>query len=76
VLSSGIEVALIPLDVTTQVALIEPDLARMSQLDQFAELAARSCAYISQRDSEIIPHDAVAAVAMACPDFFGWDERR
>ena len=40
VLSSGIDVALIPLDVTTLVALIEPDLARMA-LGQFAELVPR-----------------------------------
>jgi pyrimidine-specific ribonucleoside hydrolase len=75
VLSSGVPLAMVPLDVTHQVSFDGKELAAMGALGKMAALASQSCAYICDRDSLVFPHDAVAVIAQLHPDLFGWEDR-
>ena len=75
VLSSGVPVSLVPLDVTRQVPLTSQDLDAMAKLGHVAALAARACLHFHDRGDPMIPHDAVAAVAQVNPELFRWEER-
>lgn len=75
VLSSGFPFSMVPLDVTRQVLLTSQDLEVMVGLGQIAALAARACSHFHDQGDPMIPHDAVAAVALLYPDLFEWEER-
>jgi len=75
VLSSDIPIAMVPLDITHQVPLASSDLYVMGKCGRLAAIAAQACSYLCDRDSEFIPHDAVAAMALLSPELFAWDER-
>jgi pyrimidine-specific ribonucleoside hydrolase len=75
VLSSGVPLAMVPLDITHQVPLIADDLYRLGEYVQLAAIAARACSFLCDRDSRFIPHDAVATVALLNPEFFSWEDR-
>jgi inosine-uridine nucleoside N-ribohydrolase len=75
VLSSGVPLSVVPLDVTLQVPLSPKDLIAMAELGQVAALAARACSHFHERGGRMIPHDAVAAVAHMDPELFQWEER-
>lgn len=75
VLSSGVSVAMVPLDITHQVPLGSGELSRLGQFGRLAAVAARACLFLCDRDTRFIPHDAVATVAHLHPDLFAWEER-
>lgn len=75
VLSSGVPLSIVPLDVTLQVPLAPRDLNAMADLGQVAALAARACTHFHNQGNRMIPHDAVAAVAQLNPELFRWEER-
>jgi pyrimidine-specific ribonucleoside hydrolase len=75
VLSSGVPLAMVPLDITHQVPLASDDLSKVGAFGRLAALAARACSFLCDRDSLFIPHDAVAAVALLSPELFTWEDR-
>ncbi len=75
VLSSGVPLSMVPLDVTLQVPLAQRDLDAMAELGQVGTLAARACSHFHNLGDKVIPHDAVAAVAQLNPELFRWEER-
>lgn len=75
VLSSGLPLAMVPLDVTHMVPFTSEDLTAMSELGQLAALAARACSHFHDQGRQMFPHDAIAAVAHLNPELFEWEER-
>ena len=75
VLSSGVPLFMVPLDVTLQVPLAPQDLDAMDELGQVAALAARACSHFHNQGGRMFPHDAVAAVAHLNPELFLWEDR-
>lgn len=75
VLSSGLPIAMVPLDVTHMVPFTSEDLAAMSELGQLAALAARACSHFHDQGGQMFPHDAIAAVAQLHPELFAWEDR-
>jgi inosine-uridine nucleoside N-ribohydrolase len=75
VLSSGVRLAMVPLDITHQVPLVADDLYRLGECGRLAALTARACSFLCDRDSRFIPHDAIAAVALLNPELFSWEDR-
>jgi inosine-uridine nucleoside N-ribohydrolase len=75
VLSSGLRVSMVPLDVTLKVQLTPEDLSVMAAQGELAALAARACSHFHPGGGAMIPHDAVAAVAQLHPELFQWEER-
>jgi inosine-uridine nucleoside N-ribohydrolase len=74
VLTSGVPLYMVPLDVTLQVPLTADDLVAMAKLGKVASLAARACSHFHNRGSPMVPHDAIAAVAQLHPELFQWEE--
>ena len=75
VLSGNVPLAVIPLDVTRLVALTSEDLVVMASLGDMSALAAQAFSYFHDHGGEMVPHDAVAAVAFLEPELFDWEER-
>lgn len=74
VLTSGVPLAIVPLDITRQVQLDDRDLERWTGSAVGLVLARAYEAMVSF--GEAVPHDAVAAVAWLRPDLFEWREHR
>jgi inosine-uridine nucleoside N-ribohydrolase len=74
VLASDIPLSMIPLDVTRQIRLTPDDLAVMAELGEVSTLAARACSHFHNQGDPMVPHDAVAVVAMLQPELFAWEE--
>ncbi len=74
VLSSGVPLSVVPLDVTRQVSLTPEDLVAMAGMGGSAALAARACSHFHAGGARMVPHDAVAAVAQLNPELFQWEE--
>jgi inosine-uridine nucleoside N-ribohydrolase len=74
VLTSGVPLSMVPLDVTLQVPLTADDLVAMAKLGKVASLAARACSHFHNRGSPMVPHDAIAAVAQLHPELFQWED--
>jgi len=75
VLAGLVPLAVVPLDVTHLVSLTREDLVTMADLGEVGDLAARACSFFHDRGAEMVPHDAVAAMAHVEPDLFQWEER-
>ncbi len=75
VLTSGIPISLVPLDVTHQVSLTRQDLEALGNQSSRTDLAVGACAHFHDRDIDLFPHDAIAAVAHVRPELFGWEDR-
>jgi purine nucleosidase/pyrimidine-specific ribonucleoside hydrolase len=75
VLSSGVPFSMVPLDVTHLVRLEPSDLASLAKMGERGSLVAQSCSHFHRNGHDVIPHDAVAAVALVSPDLFEWEER-
>jgi len=74
VLSSGIPISMVPLDVTHQVSLTRQDADELRTHGHLADLAARACGHFHGRDADMFPHDAIAAVAHLRPELFRWED--
>jgi len=75
VLSSGIPLAMVPLDITHQVPFSSDDIEALRGYGALAAVAARACSFLCDRDGHFIPHDAIATVALVNPELFSWEER-
>lgn len=74
VLTSGVPIQVVPLEVTTQVRLDHDDMARWSTASASGALLSGACTTMLER-GEAVPHDAVAAVAWFAPELFDWEPR-
>jgi inosine-uridine nucleoside N-ribohydrolase len=72
VLTSGIDVAVVPLDVTSQVRLTQAGLDAWSAGSPAAAFCARIGGY-RMRGGAAPLHDPVAVLALVEPDLFGWE---
>jgi inosine-uridine nucleoside N-ribohydrolase len=75
VLSSGIPMSMVPLDVTHQVSLTREDAESLGNQGSRTDLVVRACAHFHDRGIDLFPHDAIAAVAHVRPELFGWEDR-
>lgn len=74
VLTSGVDLAVVPLDVTQQVPMTVEDIADLAGRGTIGALAAEACRYIHDRDGVIFPHDATAVIAQTSPELFTWED--
>jgi pyrimidine-specific ribonucleoside hydrolase len=75
VLTSGVPVAMVPLDVTMRCAWTMKDVETLATRGEAGPLLASAIGAICSRDGTFVPHDAVAVIAMVDPDLFGWTRR-
>ena len=72
VLTSGVPVRMVPLDVTMQFRWSSRELEALRSASQAGSLLARALGFVHDRDGVFIPHDAVTAIAMTAPELFDW----
>lgn len=72
VLTSGVPVDIVPLDVTTRVRLARSDIERWNGASLTANILGAAFSAMLDR-GESTPHDAVAAIAWLAPDRFAWE---
>jgi pyrimidine-specific ribonucleoside hydrolase len=76
VLTSGIPVRMVPLDITNRFIWGGDELAAVGDAAPSAGLLAEAMRSVLRRDGRFVPHDAVAAVALLEPQLFSWSTRR
>jgi pyrimidine-specific ribonucleoside hydrolase len=72
VLTSGVPVRMVPLDVTMQFRWSSRELEYLRDASQAGNLLATALSFVRDRDGVFIPHDAVVAIAMTEPELFDW----
>jgi inosine-uridine nucleoside N-ribohydrolase len=75
VLSSGVSVKMVPLDVTMRFAWSADEVAALRGAGRAGSVLAHAISYMQERDGFFVPHDAVTAIAMTSPELFGWSPR-
>jgi pyrimidine-specific ribonucleoside hydrolase len=75
VLRSGTPVQMVPLDVTTRFRWSRGELDSLRSGGRVGRILAHALRFVVERDDVFIPHDAVAAVALANPELFAWRTR-
>lgn len=75
VLTSGLRVAMVPLDVTMSCRWSRDDLAALAALGPVGALLSRPIKALCDRDGGFVPHDAVAAIALLEPGRLSWADR-
>jgi len=75
ILTSGVPMRMVPLDVTQRFVWGGDQLAAMRNVAPTARLLAEAIGHVHERDGVFVPHDAVAAVALVDPDLFSWSTR-
>jgi pyrimidine-specific ribonucleoside hydrolase len=75
VLTAGVARAMVPLDLTRRFAWGEAEVASVRAAAPVAGLLADALGAVRRRDGTVVPHDAVAAVALLEPDLFAWSTR-
>jgi pyrimidine-specific ribonucleoside hydrolase len=75
VMESGIPVRMVPLDVTSRFSWSESELEDLRSTGGPGSLLAQALSFVQRRDQVFTPHDAVAAIAMTCPELFTWRAR-
>jgi len=74
VLTSGVQMRMVPLDVTTRFVWGARELRAMRDACRPTRLLADAVGAAHGPDARFIPHDAVTAVSFADPDLFSWGE--
>jgi inosine-uridine nucleoside N-ribohydrolase len=75
VLTSGVSVKMIPLDLTERFDWSAGEVEALRGAGRAGNLLADAIRYVQERDGVFVPHDAVAAVALTSPELFGWNPR-
>jgi pyrimidine-specific ribonucleoside hydrolase len=75
VLTSGVDVKMIPLDLTERFEWSDGEVEALRSAGRAGKLLARAIRYVQERDGVFVPHDAVAAIALTSPEQFGWSPR-
>jgi inosine-uridine nucleoside N-ribohydrolase len=75
VLSSGLPVRMVPLDITERFAWSGAELAALRQAGRAGSLLASALGTMVDRDGSFVPHDAVTVIAMVEPELFRWEAR-
>jgi pyrimidine-specific ribonucleoside hydrolase len=75
VLTSGVAMSMVPLDVTTRFRWAQAEVERLGAVGEPGAVLASAIASVLARDGAFVPHDAVAAMALVEPDLFGWERR-
>jgi pyrimidine-specific ribonucleoside hydrolase len=75
VLTSGVSMKMIPLDVTMRFAWSADEVAALRVAGRAGNVLADAIRYVQERDGIFVPHDAVTAIAMMSPELFGWSPR-
>ncbi|MDA8296569.1 MAG: nucleoside hydrolase [Actinomycetota bacterium] len=75
VLTSGLPVAMVPLDLTASCRWSREDLAALAALGPVGALLSRPVGALCARDGGFVPHDAVTAIALLEPARLSWSER-
>lgn len=75
VLTSGISMHMVPLDVTNRFIWRNDEIQALRDAGPGAALLAGAIDAVLRRDGQFIPHDAVATVALLQPDLFDWSMR-
>lgn len=65
--------SMVPLEVTTRVALHPADIGALRHGGRTARLLADLADDLAARDGRFVPHDAVAALALIEPTLFRWE---
>lgn len=76
VFASGASMKMIPLDVTQRFGWSAGEIEALRGAGRVGNLLARAIRYVQDRDGSFVPHDAVAAIALASPDLFSWIPRQ
>jgi pyrimidine-specific ribonucleoside hydrolase len=76
VLTSGVPVRMVPLDVTEPFAWSTIELDALRATGRLGHLLADAFAVAHDRDGFFVPHDAVTAIALTSPDLFRWTARQ
>ena len=75
VLTSGISVKMIPLDLTERFEWSAGEVEALEGAGRAGKLLADPIRYVQERDGIFVPHDAVTAIALTSPELFGWHPR-
>jgi pyrimidine-specific ribonucleoside hydrolase len=75
VLSSGLGLRMVPLDITLQFRWSVAELDELGSTGPIGALLRRAAGFVQARDGVFVPHDAVAAIAMTSPQLFEWFAR-
>jgi inosine-uridine nucleoside N-ribohydrolase len=72
VLTSGVPVRMVPLDVTTRFVWSSAELDALGAAGRLGAIYSEAIGFAHTRDGRFLPHDAVTAVALVRPDLFVW----
>ena len=75
VLTAGVPCVMVPLDLTRRFTWGEAEVAAVRAAAPVAGPLADALGVVLRRDGTVVPHDAVAAVALLEPDRFAWSTR-
>jgi pyrimidine-specific ribonucleoside hydrolase len=75
VLTSGVSVKMIPLDLTERFEWSADEVKALRGAGRAGNLLAEAIRSVQERDGVFVPHDAVTAIAMTSPELFGWNPR-
>ena len=75
VLTAGVTCAMVPLDITGRFAWGGAEVAAVRAAAPVVGPLADALGTVLRRDGTVVPHDAVAAVALVEPDLFAWSAR-
>ncbi len=75
VLTSGVSLRMIPLDITNQFIWEEDEISALREAGRATGMLADAIGSVRQRDGQFTPHDAVAAVALLEPGLLHWSMR-
>jgi len=75
VLTSGVSVKMIPLDLTERFEWSAGEVKALRGAGRAGNLLADAISYVQERDGVFVPHDAVTAIALTSPELFGWHSR-
>jgi inosine-uridine nucleoside N-ribohydrolase len=72
VLTSGVPVRMVPLDVTRRFVWSTAELDALAAAGRLGAIYSEAIGFAQSRDGRFLPHDAVTAVALVRPDLFAW----
>jgi len=75
VLTSGVPVRMVPLDITGRFVWRDSQIAALGGAAPTVRPLAGAIDAVLRRDGRFVPHDAVAAVALVEPQLFSWSTR-
>ncbi len=75
VLTSGVPVRMVPLDITNRFVWGDSQIAAIGDAASSGRLLAEAIGSVHRREGWFVPHDAVAAVALLEPQLFSWSTR-